>query len=134
MRPAAREKAWTYDALRPGHEFGETHFRIDAGRVARWAEIYGGTEGDAVPPGLLVVEMMKAYLDLVHPRPPGNIHAGQRLRCLDMDVPADAALTASVRCLDKTLRKGRGWVTFDVVLRSRERDVLQGEIVTIWAA
>lgn len=134
MKPAAREEAWTWDALQPGYEFGETHFRIDAHRVGRWAEIYGGAEAGRVPPGLLVVEMMKAYLDLVHPRPPGNIHAGQRLHCLDMDVPADTAFTASVRCREKTQRKGRGWVTFDVTLRARERDVLHGEIVTIWAA
>lgn len=133
MRSAAHEEAWTYDSLQPGHEFGETRFSIDADRVAGWAQIYGGAEGDRVPPGLLVVEMMRAYLDLVQPRPPGNIHAGQRLHCLDLDVPADAAITASVRCLEKTRRKGRGWVTFDVVLRSQERDVLQGEIVTIWA-
>lgn len=125
---------WTYDAFQPGYLFGETQFRIAADRVARWQEIYGGAEENVAPPGLLVVEMMKAYLDLVHPRPPGNIHAGQKLEFLDMEAPSDAVFTARVSCKEKTRRKDRGWVTFDVILSARDCDVLRGEIVTIWAS
>lgn len=134
MKPPVREEAWTYNDFQPGYEFGATHFRIAAERIRSWAEIYGGEDQPHVPPGLLIVEMMKAYLDLVHPRPPGNIHAAQRLHCIDMAVPADAVFTASVCCHEKAQRKGRGWVTFDVTLRTGKRDVLRGEIVTIWAA
>lgn len=126
-------KPWTFASLRQGQEFGETQVTIDAERIAEWTAIYGKSGGDGVPPGLLVVEMMRVYLDLVQPRPPGNIHAGQKLRCIEMDVPKGATITASVRCLKKTERKGRNWVHFGVVLRLADRDILQGEIQTIWA-
>lgn len=79
---------WTFDDFSPGALLGETSIVIDAERVAAWRDIYGedggeGGAGDAtgrVPRGLLVAGMMEAYLTAVQPRPPGNVHASQKLR------------------------------------------------------
>jgi acyl dehydratase len=42
-------------------------------------------------------------------------------------------LEAEVSCLWKEMRKTRRWVGFGVVLKRGDREVLAGEIRTIWA-
>jgi hypothetical protein len=125
---------WTFDDFRPGDSLGGISVVIDAERLGKWQKIYGDLPADGVVPrGLLVACMMEAYLALVAPRPPGNIHASQKLSFSTAHAQLGDTLSMTANCLEKTLRKGRGWVTFEVVIAVESVELLRGEIRTVWA-
>jgi len=124
---------WVYEDFSPGQSLGDHAVTLDAAHIGHWTAIYGEpAAGDRVPAGMLVAAMMEAYLNAIQPRPPGNVHASQKLVFHRMARAGDR-LNAQVSCLAKERRKERGWVTFGVVLSTDGRDVLSGEIRTIWA-
>jgi hypothetical protein len=138
MTSAEVTEAWTYADFQPGHNFGKMSIVLDVDRLAQWDAIYGGG-GDSndparlVPQGLLVTCMMEAYLGLIQPRPPGNIHAGQSIVFGTSHVWLGDTVTITASCMDKTLRKGRGWVIFEVTVARGDQTLLRGEIRSIWA-
>lgn len=124
---------WVFDNFRPGALLGRLDIVLDRTRIANWAAIYGLPRASGcVPSGMLVAAMMEAYLRAIQPRPPGNVHAGQRL-AFGKPVYAGDRLEAEVSCLAKEVRNDRYWLTFGVVLRTSGGDVLKGEIRSIWA-
>ncbi len=129
----AKASVWVFDDFHPGEQLGRLAIPMDATRLANWSAIYGEpTTTERLPSGMLVAAMMEAYLAAFQPRPPGNIHASQKL-AFGKTVRVGDTLDAEVGCLWKEMRKGRCWVAFDVLLRKGDRDVLRGEIRTIWA-
>ncbi|MGE3992626.1 MaoC family dehydratase [Pseudorhodoplanes sp.] len=124
---------WAFDDFRPGSKFEEVSISLDAERIAGWTAIYGHPQvSDRIPSGMLVAAMMEAYLTAIQPRPPGNIHASQKLSFSNAAKPGDQ-LGAEVSCVEKTLHKERRWITFGVTLRNRSLIILRGEIHTIWS-
>ncbi len=124
---------WVYDDFSPGQPLGNCAITLDDAHLDNWTAIYGERPGsENVPAGMLVAAMMEAYLNSIQPRPPGNIHASQNIVVGRAEKAGDK-LEAQVSCLSKERRKERGWVTFGVVLSVEGRDVLNGEIRTIWA-
>ena len=133
MTSAPAGDVWVFDDFHPGARLGDVSIPLDADRMTHWAAIYGKARTtNHVPAGMLVAAMMEAYLTVVRPRPPGNIHANQKLAFGGTAKPGDR-LEAEVRCLNKVLRNERRWITLDVRLRNGAQDVLRGEITTIWA-
>lgn len=136
---AGGEDVWTFADFRPGHSFGEMSLVLDESRLEQWQSIYGdgGLDGGArpgdVPRGLLVTCMMEAYLGLIGPRPPGNIHASQKIAFGSCRPRLGDSLSLRATCLDKVERKGRGWVTFEVSVDKEGQNLLRGEIRTVWA-
>lgn len=128
------QSLWVFDRFEPGQPLGSLVIALDDERLENWKAIYGPPQStERVPSGLLVSAMMEAYLLAIQPRPPGNVHAGQLLK-FGAPVRAGDRLDAEVSCLWKERRKERGWVGFGVKLRCDGRDVLNGEVRTIWAA
>lgn len=123
---------WVFDRFQPGESLGRHAIALDDARLADWQAIYGAGASGSLPSGILVAAMMEAYLKAFSPRPPGNIHAAQTLAFGDPVQPGDR-LEAEVSCLWKEMRKARRWVGFGVVLKKGDRQVLAGEIRTIWA-
>jgi acyl dehydratase len=76
---------------------------------------------------------MEAYLGLIQPRPPGNIHAGQSLVFGPGLLRVGDQITISVSCKEKTEIKGRGWVTFECLVTNGAATLLRGDIRSIWA-
>jgi acyl dehydratase len=133
MTEASSSAVWTFDDFRPASVLGRLSIVLDAPRIANWAAIYGSPASpERLPSGMLVAAMMEAYLRAIQPRPPGNIHASQKLTFTGTAKAGDE-LRAEVACVAKELRKERRWVTFGVTLHSGANDVLSGEIRTIWA-
>ncbi|RXV59155.1 hypothetical protein C6W92_15685 [Roseovarius sp. A46] len=129
---------WTFADFHPGHSFGEMSITLDPDRLAKWDAIYGGgSKSDdtsrPLPRGLLVTCMMEAYLGLIQPRPPGNIHAGQSLNFGTGHVRLGDTVTLKATCRDKTERKGRGWVTFALTVTRGAETLLSGDVRSIWA-
>lgn len=131
--PQTHLPVWVYDDFNPGQPLGNCAITLDDARLDNWTAIYGERPAsENVPAGVLVAAMMEAYLNSIQPRPPGNIHASQKL-VFGRSAKAGDKLEAEVSCLSKERRKERGWVTFGVVLSVEGQDVLNGEIRTIWA-
>ena len=133
MRQQPDPPVWVFDNFSAGQQLGTVEITLDSVRLANWAAIFGSPGmSDRVPSGMLVAAMMEAYLKAIQPRPPGNVHAGQKLTFFK-PVRVGESLVAEVSCLWKERRKDRGWVGFGVSLSRGGSRVLEGEIRTIWA-
>lgn len=124
-----------FDDFRPGAVMGESVQTLSPALAERWRRIFGDDAGDgAEAAGLLVVSMMRAYLAVVAPRPPGNVHARQRLRLQELPRSGEAVRHV-VRCLGKELRRERRYVDLELVGTGAEgRTLYTGTMSLIWAA
>jgi hypothetical protein len=115
--PVAEEDALIlFDQLEPGTCLGSTAMSVDRRMLQAWQALYGPrTESPVLPLAFAPLLLMRAMLAIVSPRPPGNIHVGQTYRIRRMP-RIDAALTASVWCSEKDVRKGRRVVKLEIVL------------------
>ena len=133
MEAGVRSTPWTFADFVPGSELGRVAIAFDDERLSAWRGIYGALPGGTVPAGAMLAAAMQAYLEAFRPRPPGNIHAAQKLAFgKERLKPGDRA-DAVVTCLAKELRKERHWVTFGVSIVKDGRDVLSGEMLLVWA-
>jgi len=131
----ADPRTWTYERMRPGAVLGSARFAVDDAFVSRWLKLYAG-EADTrphLPPGMAMLVVMRGYAEAVAPRPAGNVHAGQRLT-IHRAPRVGEALTTTVVCRDKVLRKGRRWVHLDVATAAGNGELCyEGVITTVWA-
>lgn len=129
----SNKDVWVFDDFHPGSEIGRLSIPLSGSRLKNWEAIFGPVHASStVPSGLLVAIMMEAYLKAFPARPPGNIHASQKLVFYTPAQLGDL-LEAIVSCTHKITHKNRHWVTFGVSLRNGPDDILYGEIRTIWA-
>jgi hypothetical protein len=127
---------WTFGRLAAGHAFGSCPQSVTAEDLRQWHAIYGEALGaSTVPGGMISILMMQAYMQLVTPRPPGNIHVAQSYRVSRRPLLGEAFRT-SVVCKDKFVRKDR-----HVVILGQESTagnpavvLFSGEMTIFWAA
>jgi len=127
---------YTYDRFAPGTMLGEWEGAIDAALQAKWDRLFGTrtTDASARTIGLTVACMMRAYLGIVSPRPPGNIHARQTLSI--QGLPQDGEIVRTqVWCRDKELRKDRRYIYLEAIgTGNGGRPLYSGQMSLIWAA
>jgi hypothetical protein len=123
----------TYERLVPGAKIGNLSLDIAASDIDDYRSITENA-GLALPlsPGLAVALMMRAYMRLMPERPPGSVHASQKLR-LGVPLAAGDRVTVELRCLEKERRTERGWVRFETEIRNQASAlVLAGEHWVVW--
>ena len=126
---------WTFDDLEPGALLGEASIVVDDALVADWLSLYADEPDPRpmVPAGMAMLIVMRTYAEAVHPRPPGNVHAGQALTIERVPRVGDR-LTTRVRCESKELSKGRRWVRLAVETSADDAEpCYRGMITTLWA-
>jgi acyl dehydratase len=125
----------TFDDFQPGKALGEADVAVDAAMLASLQAIYGVTvlPGQPVPLPLCTALMMRAYLQVVSARPPGNVHARQWLQ-LHGPLQAGDCVRTRVQCLAKELKAGRRWVTLEAQGEVAGRPVYTGRLTLVWAA
>jgi acyl dehydratase len=130
------EELWTYDRFAPGELIGEATLTLDAERFERWRRLFPSAEGATnAPPGLLMALLMEGYMAAIQPRPPGNIHAGQKLTFAGKPLAEGGRVTVSISCNAKELKRERRFVRFGASMRdARGEEILAGEMNVIWAA
>lgn len=128
------DEMWTFDRFEPGQSFGSVSVPLDAERVAGWSAIYGPPQGDDAPDGMLVAGMMEAYIRAIQPRPKGNVHAAQKLAMTGATVRLGDTVRYHVAIGTKEHKRGRNWVSFAIRAEAGGRDLMHGEILSIWAA
>jgi acyl dehydratase len=137
MITAPEPPVFTYDRFVPGTKLGSIVEQIEPALLEAWRTIYESPprKPDGCPAGLMSVLAMRAYLGIVSPRPPGNIHAGQVLRACK-PLRTGQMLRISVTCQQKIMKQLRRFV----ILAVRADDipgndeVFTGQLTMIWAA
>ncbi|KAA8605733.1 hypothetical protein AL036_17670 [Salipiger aestuarii] len=126
----------TFDDFRPGHIFGTAPVTLDDALFGKWTALFPDDAACApdMPEGMIAVLVMNAYMELIAPRPPGNVHAGQTF-ALERLPKLGETVNTTITCTGKELRKGRRWLT----LETRSHDdadnfLFSGEMRLIWAA
>lgn len=126
----------TFEDFRPGMIMGEHVEVYDRELARRWQAIFGadGSNGPAEGASLAVVMMMRAYLEVVTPRPPGNVHARQRF--LLESVPREGeAIRTVIACTGKELKRERRYVDLEARGTGEAgRPLYTGRMALIWAA
>lgn len=125
-----------FEGFQPGAVLGRACERVDAALLEQWVQLYPWDQPapGEVPAGLSTVLLMRAYMRILSPRPPGNIHARQRIELIDA-LRLDEEVATEIRCAGKQLRKERRYV--ELVTRStgeRGRALFDGTMTLIWAA
>lgn len=125
---------WLFADFVPGTEIGIHDALYDEALAAGWRKIFPTSQPDgAEGAGIAVALMMRSYL-AVTPRPPGNIHARQRLRLESLPRLGEMVHTV-VSCADKEIRRGRRYVEFAVRgVGVRGRLLFEGQLTLVWAA
>jgi len=132
-------RAITFDDFVPGALLGERTELVSDALAGPWQRIFGtrpedGAAGGAEAASLAVVLMMRAYLAVVAPRPPGNVHARQAFS-LQAPPRRGEAVRSVVTCLDKELRRGRRYVELQVQgSGDGGRPLYSARLSLIWAA
>jgi hypothetical protein len=127
-----------FDDFVPGEMLGDDAQLLDEQLFSLWRQVFGDQtpEGaDAgMAAGLALVAMMRSYMAVVSPRPPGNVHARQQFRLLALPRPGESIRTVFA-CAGKEVRRGRRCVELLAQgTGAASRSIYTGSMTMIWAA
>jgi hypothetical protein len=125
----------TYADFVPGTVLGECPFSFTPETLALWTDLFSDDARcrPTMPPAMIAMVVMRAFMQILHDRPPGNIHAGQKFWISRLP-ELNERLVTTLRCVDKDLRNERRWVTFASDSVDGAGGVLfSGKMTTIWA-
>lgn len=126
----------TFDDFVPGHCFGAIPITLDEQLWSSWIQLFPDDAACApdMPEGMTAVLVMRAYMELVAPRPPGNVHASQSFEVARLPRLGQTVTTA-ITCTGKELRNGRRWVDLATDSRNEgDEHLFTGRMRMIWAA
>ncbi|HWS74727.1 MAG TPA: hypothetical protein VN324_06250 [Quisquiliibacterium sp.] len=126
----------TFERFTPGVSLGEYTEAVDERMLEHWATLYPWDlpSGDSLPAGLATVLLMRAYMQTLAPRPPGNMHARQHLEMAAAPRRGESVTTAFT-CAGKELRRERRYVEVDTRSTGEGgRLLFTGRMTLIWAA
>lgn len=126
-----------FDDFKPGSRIGGTSLVYGADLANQWERIFGSSldEADRAARGasIATVMMMRAYMSVVAPRPPGNVHARQHIVLDDMPVP-DETVCFEISCVAKEFRRERRYVELQADgTGDGGRPLYRGHMTLIWA-
>ena len=127
----------TFDSFEPDALLGSFSDLADDRTVRLWGRLYpwdAAVTDQPLPAGLATVLSMRAYMHIVSPRPPGNIHAGMSIDLI-APVMLNAPVSTEISCLGKELRRGHRFVK--LISRSSDqggRPLFAARMSMIWAA
>ncbi len=126
----------TFDRFMPGMVMRSTPERLEPAVLEQWRRLYpwDHCEPGALPPGMAVVLMMRAYMRTLAPRPPGNMQQRQQLQLLG-GIAATEPVITEFECVGKTIKRERRILELAVRgLTAEQRPVFAGQMTMIWAA
>jgi acyl dehydratase len=130
------DKPMLFADFLPGQELARVSDRITPEQIAEWAELYPWdvpVQG-FVPTGLATVLLMRSYHKAIPHRPPGNIHAGQRMQA-HSSIRAGESVTTTVTCLSAERKGERRKLELTMHGRGEDgRSVYNGLATLFWAA
>jgi hypothetical protein len=108
------QRLWIYERFEVGEHIGTSTQTVTKTVCNHWNSLYQDPRKEgSMPYGIAQLIVMRAYTDVVQPRPPGNIHATHL--CQLTSVPSLAKeLRAQVYCVGKYLKRERKMVDIRV--------------------
>jgi hypothetical protein len=125
-----------WNDFQPGAGLGEITQVFEPALSRAWQGIFGAEGAGTAAEGasIAVALMMRGYLAVVTPRPPGNVHARQRFTLEAAPVQGEAIRTV-VSCLGKELKRERRYLDLGVRgTGTGGRPIYSGVLTLIWAA
>jgi hypothetical protein len=125
-----------FDSFEPGRVIGSATSSIDARLLAMWQQVYGsgGNASDVVPMALVTPLLMRSYMKVIAPRPPGNVQVRKKIGFVAAPRLGEEVRT-EFQCARKELRKERHYLTFAARGTGEgERELFTAEMTMIWAA
>ena len=125
-----------WDDFQPGAPLGELTEIFEPALATAWRDIFGHDHagGRAEGAGIAMAMMMRGYLGVVTPRPPGNVQSRQRFT-LDAPPQPGEAIRTVVTCLSKEIKRERRYLDLEVGgTRARGPPRNHGKLSLIWAA
>jgi hypothetical protein len=126
----------TYANLSPGTVLGNCSFAFTPEALAKWAKLFPDDAQcqPAMPPAMIAMVTMQAFMEIMQDRPPGNIHAAQKFQLSRLPQLGEQLIT-TLRCAEKEIKSGRRWISFESeTIDGSGQLVFRGEMKTIWAA
>lgn len=128
-------KVLLFDDFVEDKVLGDESFTISEEAFAKWTSLYPDDTAcrPLMPPGMIAMVVMRGYMKVIPKRPPGNMHAEQRIDLIRLPNIGDT-VTTTYRCARKEERLGRKWVylTSDTADDSGE-SLFLGRMTSIWA-
>jgi hypothetical protein len=126
-----------FDDFKPGERLGETDLVYTTEFARQWDGIFGAPENEseraARDAGIATAIMMRGYLSVVAPRPPGNVHARQNIVLSETPVQEER-IRIAVSCVAKQMRRDRRYVELHVDGSGNGgRPICSGRMTLIWA-
>lgn len=125
-----------WEDFQPGALLGEITQAFEPSLATAWRDIFGhdSAGGPAEGAGIAVAMMMRGYLGVVTPRPPGNVQARQRFTLNAVPQQGEAIRTV-VTCVSKEIKRERRYLDLEVRgTGAAGRAVYTGTLTIIWAA
>lgn len=131
-------KPLLYADLIPNTVMGQQEDRFDKKMSDQWQAIFHQTarvENDAAQrASIALVLAMRAMLTVVAPRPPGNVHARQKITTYELP-QLNETIHSKVTCLHKEIKRERRYVDFEVIGHGADgRKIYEAQMSLIWAA
>ncbi|MBR0671655.1 hypothetical protein [Neoroseomonas soli] len=124
----------TYETFSPGQVMGSSEAVLDTAKLQAWRALFPEDDfGGEMPHGMVAAIAMRAYAEVLQPRPPGNVHAAQHFDLFRLP-RAGERLTTTITCLEKEIRKGRFRVTLGMDTVGSEGPAFRGRMTVLWAA
>jgi hypothetical protein len=130
------KKTITFEDFEPGTRLGEHLDAYSADMAQAWQRIFGEhlVDGGAEAASVAMVLSMRAFLGVVSPRPPGNVHAREQFSLFSLPTPGEQVRSV-VSCVAKEIKRERFYVDLDVAgTGDGGRALYSGRMSLIWAA
>jgi hypothetical protein len=126
---------FVFDTFTPGKAIGTRSLTLDSALIERWVALFPeDRDGDRMPAGMTAAVMIRAYSDILQPRPPGNVHGSQIFQIARLPRVGDTLVT-TIACESKELKGERRWVRLASDTRREDgTSMFTGLMTTLWAA
>jgi hypothetical protein len=126
----------TFDDFKTGMLLGECEFAFTDERAAEWSALFPDDRRNlpSMPPAMIAMVVMRAFVSILSDRPRGNVHASQKFWVARLPLLNDR-LTTRLSCVGKEFKGNRRWLTFGTDTTDPAGGLLfRGQMTTIWMA
>lgn len=126
---------YTFDSLPVAATLGARELTLTDELMDAWWRLFPEDRSDGrMPAGMVAVVSIRAYAEVVAPRPPGNVHGAQRFEIVKQPRVGERLVTA-VAIRDKEVKRDRRWVhlTTDTI-GGDGTPRFRGRMTILWAA
>ena len=126
---------YTFDTIPVACTLGSRELTLTEDLMDAWVRLFPEDRTDGrMPAGMVAVVSIRAYADVVAPRPPGNVHGAQRFEIVTPPRLGERLVTV-VACQSKEVKGERRWVHLTTDTDGDDgAPRFRGRMTILWAA